>query len=91
MKNTTIALVLAGFAAGAAPAFAQPSSDDTKWINQCISDNKDEGQTAPVVRAYCTCMNNRMSDNETRSITQWEKANPRAAEACGRQAGWKGR
>jgi hypothetical protein len=36
-------------------------------------------------------MNNKMSSNETRSITQWEKANPRAMEACATQAGWKGK
>ena len=52
------------------------------------ADNKDEGQTAPVVLAYCSCMNNKMSNNETRSITQWEKANPNAQEACSKQAGW---
>ena len=28
---------------------------------------------AEVVLKYCTCMNNKMSDNETQSITQWEK------------------
>jgi ferric-dicitrate binding protein FerR (iron transport regulator) len=43
----------------------------------------------PVALAYCTCMNNRMSNNETRSITQWEKANPNAQEAW-QQAGWLG-
>jgi hypothetical protein len=36
-------------------------------------------------------MNNKMDNNETRSITQWEKANPRASEACSKEAGWKGR
>ena len=73
----------------AAPASAQKqSADDTKWITECVSDNKDEGQAAPVVLAYCTCMNNKMSNNETRSITQWEKANPHTQEACSRQAGW---
>ncbi|GGF88665.1 hypothetical protein GCM10007301_55770 [Azorhizobium oxalatiphilum] len=70
---------------------AQQTSDDVKWITQCVSDNKDEGQTAPVVLTYCTCMNNKMSSNETRSITQWEKANPRTMEACSQEAGWKGR
>jgi hypothetical protein len=76
----------------ATPASAQKqSADDTKWITVCVSDNKDEGQSAPVVLAYCTCMNNKMSNDETRSITQWEKANPRAADACGREAGWKGK
>jgi hypothetical protein len=34
-------------------------------------------------------MNNKMSDNETRSISQWEKANPKARAACDREAGWK--
>jgi hypothetical protein len=75
----------------ATPARAQQSSDDVKWIKVCVNDNKDEGQAAPVVLTYCTCMNNKMSNNETRSITQWEKANPRASEACGREAGWKGK
>ena len=27
-----------------------------------------------MVLKYCTCMNNKMSDNETQSITQWEKS-----------------
>ena len=64
------------------------NSDDAKWINQCIKDNKDEGQEESVVIAYCACMNNNMSDTETRSITQWEKANPKIADKCSSQAGW---
>jgi hypothetical protein len=88
---TTIGFAVLAVVLAAGPAPAQQSADDVKWIRQCVADNKDEGQTAPVVLAYCTCMNDRMSNNETRSITQWEKANPRTAEACGRQAGWKGR
>jgi len=72
-------------------ATAQQSADDVKWVTACVKDNKDEGQAAPVILGYCTCMNDKMSSNETRSITQWEKANPRAMEACARQAGWKGR
>jgi hypothetical protein len=78
------------FAAGPATAQRQ-SADDVRWIRECVTDNKDEGQSADVVLAYCTCMNNEMSSNETRSITQWEKANPRTAEACSRRAGWRGR
>ncbi|MEW6121994.1 MAG: hypothetical protein AB1698_05230 [Pseudomonadota bacterium] len=78
-------------AAGSGAAHAQQSSDDVKWITQCVSDNKDEGQTAPVVLAYCTCMNDKMPSSETRSITQWEKANPRTMEACSAEAGWKGK
>ena len=81
--------IVACVALVAAPASAQrQSADDTKWITACVSDNKDEGQAAPVVLAYCTCMNNKMSNNETRSITQWEKANPNAQEACSKDAGW---
>jgi hypothetical protein len=73
------------------PASAQQNADDVKWITECVNDNKDEGQIAPVILGYCTCMNNKMSSSETRSITQWEKANPRTMEACARQAGWKGK
>jgi hypothetical protein len=83
------AAVAALFAAG--PASAQKmTADDMKWVNQCIDDNKAEpGATPAIVRAYCVCMNEKMDDNETRSITQWEKANPAARRACDRQAGWR--
>jgi hypothetical protein len=65
-------------------------ADDTKWINQCIKDNKGEkGGTPEIVKSYCTCMNNKMSDSETRTISQWEKANPKAMAACEKEAGWK--
>jgi uncharacterized protein YggL (DUF469 family) len=71
-------------------AASAQSADDVKWINQCISDNKNEkGGTPQIVRAYCVCMNDKMDENETRSITQWEKANPKARVACEKQAGWK--
>ena len=49
------------------------ATDDVKWINQCVGDNKDEGQTQQVVLSYCTCMNNEMDNNETRSVSTWEK------------------
>ena len=42
-----------------------------------------------VVLKYCTCMNNKMSDNETQSITQWEKTHATERKACDREAGWK--
>jgi hypothetical protein len=89
MRHLFIAALALAASAASLPAQAQrQSADDVKWIKVCVDDNKDEGQTAPVVLAYCTCMNNKMSDNETRSITQWEKANPNAQEACSKQAGW---
>ena len=68
---------------------AQITKDDVKWINQCIADNKDEGQTRAVLVAYCTCMNNEMSSSETKSITEWEKTHKKEAEACSKKAGWK--
>jgi hypothetical protein len=75
----------------ALPASAQSmNADDMKWINQCIADNKGEaGATPAIVRSYCICMNEKMDNNETRSITQWEKANPRARVACEKESGWK--
>jgi len=89
MKKFACAILFA--LAFASPAFAQKmTSDDLKWINQCISDNKgEEGGTPAIIRAYCICMNEKMDDNETRSVTQWEKANPEARQDCEKQAGWK--
>lgn len=88
MKKVLIGLMaIAGMAAGVT-AIAQ-SADDKKWVNQCMKDNKDEGAKESVVRTYCVCMNDKMDENETRSITQWEKANPEARKACEKKAGWK--
>lgn len=91
MKSITIAaaaLFLAASSYAVKPASAA-TTDDVKWINQCVDDNKNEGAKQEVVLKYCTCMNNKMSDNETRSITQWEKTHKREQEACSREAGWR--
>ena len=64
------------------------TTDDVKWINQCVADNKCDAP-APVVLKYCTCMNNKMSNNETQSITQWEKTHVAERKACDRESGWK--
>jgi hypothetical protein len=79
-----VASVMAGNA-----AFAQAvNADDVKWINQCVADNKG-GASDAIIRKYCICMNEKMSNNETRSITEWEKSNPTARAACDRESGWK--
>ena len=85
MKTTFLLLAALFVTANAAVA---ATTDDVKWINQCVKDNK--GDAAPnVVLKYCTCMNNKMSDNETQSITQWEKTHVAERKACDREAGWK--
>jgi hypothetical protein len=86
-----IFLTLMAALVAAAPAQAQRmNADDMKWINQCIDDNRSEaGGTPQIVRAYCMCMNEKMDDNETRSVTQWERANPGARRDCERKSGWK--
>jgi hypothetical protein len=87
MKLITAVLIAAGclFTLGAAGA---ATTDDVKWINQCIRDNKGDA-AEDVVLKYCTCMNNKMSDSETRSITQWEKTHETERKACDKEAGWK--
>ena len=87
MKAIAFALLFAASMLGSAAAFAGP--DDAKWVAQCVSDNKDEKAAIEVITKYCTCMNSKMSDNETQSITQWEKTHVAEQEACSKQAGWK--
>lgn len=91
MKLKVLLLLVIAFGFASPAALAQRmTADDFKWINACMADNKDEpGATEEKVRIYCVCMNNKMDDNETRSITEWEKSNPRARAACDREAGWK--
>lgn len=83
--------IFAGLTMASSAALGQAmNADDLRWINQCIQDNRGEpGGTPAIIRAYCVCMNEKMDSNETRSITQWEKANPAARRACENQAGWK--
>lgn len=88
MKTMWMSMAAVVVVMASAPVFAQ-SADDKKWVAQCMRDNKDEGARTDVVRKYCVCMNDKMSDNETRSITVWEKANPKARQECEKVAGWK--
>jgi hypothetical protein len=87
MKLLLTALVAAGCTLTVAQAGAA-TADDKKWIDQCVSDNKG-GAADDVLLKYCTCMNNKMSDTETQSITQWEKAHTAERAACDKEAGWK--
>jgi hypothetical protein len=94
MKLTSILMLTAGIIVTGAfmnsRGYAQLSKDDVKWINQCIADNKGQpGGTPDIVRKYCMCMNEEMDDNETRSVTQFEKANPKIRAKCDKQSGWK--
>lgn len=80
-------LTVAILALGTAPALA--NADDEAWIAKCIADNADQGQTPEVIKAYCTCMNEKMASDETKSVTGWEKTHPDEEKACSQQAGWK--
>jgi hypothetical protein len=87
MKPIALAVLLAASMLGSAAAYAD--ADDVKWVAQCVSDNKEEKASVEVITKYCTCMNNKMSSNETQSITQWEKTHVAEQEACSKQAGWR--
>lgn len=90
MKCIVFAALVAASAFSTAVSAQKMNADDLKWINQCIDDNKGEpGATPKIVRAYCVCMNEKMDENETRSITQWEKSHPKERKECDRRSGWK--
>ncbi len=70
-------------------AAAQKKTDDARWVDQCVRDSAGYILTSERVKVmYCSCMVARMSDNETRSVSQWEQANPRVRDDCARRAGW---
>lgn len=68
---------------------AAQADDNAKWVAQCLKDNSDAKVSEAIVNKYCVCMNDKMDNNETRTITQWEKANPEARKACEKVAGWE--
>ena len=86
MRNAIAASLVVLFGlAGAARA----DTDDVKWIAQCMKDNQDAKVDASVIQKYCSCMNNKMSSDESQSITQWEKTHATERAACDKEAGWK--
>jgi len=93
MKLTAIMMLCAGAVVSGAFLASQrataETADDRKWVNQCLADNRDAKVSMAVVRKYCECMNDAMDDNETRSITQFERANPKIRARCDRLSGWK--
>jgi hypothetical protein len=87
MKYAASAFVLISSLLLASLALA--GADDMKWVARCVADNADAKVSVDVVTRYCTCMNNKMSDNETQSITTWEKSHPAERAECDREAGWR--
>jgi hypothetical protein len=55
-------------------SLASSTSDDIQWIARCMSDNRNQGQSAEVIRKYCECMVSKMDDDETQSVTEWENS-----------------
>jgi hypothetical protein len=87
MKTIAAVLALCGVCITNTAAVAV-TTDDVKWINACVKDNKGEASDAVILK-YCTCMNNKMDNNETQSITQWEKTHVAERKACDKESGWK--
>lgn len=87
MKSMTTAFMLLLSLCLASLVFA--GADDTKWVAKCVADNADAKVSPEVVAKYCTCMNNKMDDGETKSISNWEKTHPNERMACEKEAGWK--
>ena len=87
MKTLRIAILLAATALAAQSNIARADADDDAWINKCMRENS--GASADVIRKYCSCMNNKMDDNEKKSVSNWEKTHPDEMKACEKEAGWK--
>ncbi|MBF0231106.1 MAG: hypothetical protein HQK63_16170 [Desulfamplus sp.] len=89
MRKIIIAILLIVSIIVGSQTFIIAGEDDTAWIAKCMQDNKKEGASTETVMKYCQCMNDKMSDNETQSITEWEKSHPKEMAECEKEAGWK--
>ena len=87
MKSIAFALLIGGSLFASAAAYAD--ADDAKWVARCVSDNQNEKASVEVITKYCTCMNNKMSSNETQSISTWEKTHVAERQACDKESGWR--
>ncbi|MBF0421559.1 MAG: hypothetical protein HQL73_01050 [Magnetococcales bacterium] len=87
MKIKTMLVMFSGALLASSVAFA--GADDAAWVAKCVKDNAKENVAIETITKYCTCMNNKMSDNETQSISAWEKSHPKEQAECDKEAGWK--
>ncbi len=71
-----------------ATAASAQNTDDARWVDQCVRDSAGYNVSERVKVMYCSCMVARMSNSETRSVSQWEQANPKIRDDCARRAGW---
>jgi hypothetical protein len=71
-------------------SIAMAGADDAKWVAKCVSDNAGAKVSVEIISKYCTCMNNEMDNNETRSISTWEKTSDGkvAMAKCDKESGW---
>ena len=68
--------------------FAETDSEDEDWITQCVQDHDGTNASPKVVQKYCVCMNNKMGDDEMRSICGWEKNHLMEKSDCQRESGF---
>lgn len=87
MKATAFVLLLGGSVLASATAYADQA--DAQWVARCVSDNQRGNATVEQITSYCTCMNSKMSSNETLSVTAWEKSHPAEMKACEKVSGWE--
>jgi hypothetical protein len=87
MKLAAITLCVAAMAVFGKAALAQQLHEDyLTWLHQCTQDKK-AGTSDQVILRYCICfVNLKVGNNEIRSVTEWEKANPEARRACERES-----
>jgi hypothetical protein len=84
-ESVIFALAFVGSSLFASAAFAD--ADDAKWVAQCLKDNKDATVSIEIVTKYCTCMNNKMSSDETHRSRNGRRAiRPNAPRATRKPA-----
>ncbi|MBF0259533.1 MAG: hypothetical protein HQK62_11950 [Desulfamplus sp.] len=89
MRNIIVVILLTVSIIAGSQITVFANEYDTAWIAKCMQDNKREGQSTETVMKYCECMNDKMSEDETQSITEWEKSHPKEMAECDKEAGWK--
>lgn len=82
-------ILFAAFLGANLAGVAFAGEDDANWVAKCVKDNAKENVSVETMTKYCTCMNSKMSDGETLSITAWEQKNPKEMAACEKESGWK--
>ena len=86
MRYLTVTLFLIG--AVVLSGTARADYEDQLWTAQCVRDYASSEVATTVLLKYCMCMTDKMDDEETKPVIEWEQAHSAEKASCMAKVRW---